>query len=344
MTRLSRLGVSLALNAALVVVLASFGIWAHSLALLADAGHNLADVAAITGTLIAVRWATRPSTPRRSFGYHRGTILAALANASFTVAITTVIAWEALHKLSHPGTVNGGVMALVGAVALVVNVLSVVVLNDRSKDLNMRTATWHMAADALAGLGVVTAGLVISTTAGTQIIDPAISLGIGAMIVVQSWNLMRESVDVLLESTPHDMDLSDLTTTMEAVPGVSEVHDLHVWSLSSEVRALSAHLVLSGRPDLEGAQAVAGTVKCAILKPFSISHATLETECERCVGDDEEPCAVDPTTRTRTRRTRTRTPSATLTNGEQVDGSGLADGGRQTTTRNPGSEIDASAP
>lgn len=297
MTRLSRLSVSLALNATLVAVLAAFGAWTRSLALLADAGHNLADVAALTGTLLTARWAMRPSTPRRSFGYHRGTILAALANATLTVAITTVIAWEALHRLSHPGTVNGGVMALVGGVALVINLLSVLVLNERSKDLNMRTATWHMAADALTGLGVVAAGLVILTVPGTQLIDPAISLGIGAMIFIQSWKLIRESVDILLESTPRDMDLSNLTTIMEAVPGVSEVHDLHVWSLSSEIRALSAHLVLAGHPDLENAQAVADAVKCSILKPFSIGHATLETECERCVRDDEDPCAVETVTR-----------------------------------------------
>ncbi|MHB8289800.1 MAG: cation diffusion facilitator family transporter [Acidimicrobiales bacterium] len=293
MTRSSRLGASLGLNAVLVGLLAGFGLWAHSLALLADAGHNLADVAAITGTWVAVRWAMRPSTQARSFGYHRGTILAALANATLTIAVTAVIAWEAAHRISHPGSVNAVAMVGIGAVALAINLASVLLLNDRSEDLNMRTAAWHMAADAFAGLGVIAAGVVIMTTTGLQVIDPAVSLGIGAVIVIQSWKLVRESVDVLLESTPSDMDLSHLTSAMEAVRGVSEVHDLHVWSLSSEVRALSAHLVLSGHPSLEGAQAVADEVKGAISKPFSISHATLETECERCVDAAEDPCGVD---------------------------------------------------
>lgn len=161
-----------------------------------------------------------------------------------------------------------------------------IVLHDGSADLNMRAALLHMIGDAAASLGVAGAGLVILVTGGFEWLDPAVSLGIALLIAIQAWKLVRQSVDVLLESTPKDLDPEALSRAMSNVDGVDDVHDLHVWSVSSEVRALSAHLVLSGHPTLEEAQIVGERVKRAIGQPFRIAHATLELECEACAQDE----------------------------------------------------------
>ncbi len=285
MNRSRRLKVALALNVVIVVAQVVAGLAAHSLGLLADAGHNLTDVAAVLLALIAVAWAARPPTANRSFGYHRATILAALANAGSILVVTVIIGYEAIRRFSSPESVHGGVVVIVGLIAFAVNAASAVVLRDGSDDLNMRAALVHMVGDAAASLGVVVAGLVILVTGGFEWLDPAVSLGIGLLIGVEAWRLVRHSVDVLLESTPRDLDPDALSRAMSDVDGVDGVHDLHVWSLSSEVRALSAHVVLDGHPTLEEAQVVGEQVKQAIAVPFLIAHATLELECETCAQD-----------------------------------------------------------
>jgi len=161
-------------------------------------------------------------------------------------------------------------------------------------DLNMRSALLHMAGDALASLGVAIAGLVILVTGRYDWLDPAVSIGIAVLIAFEAVRLVRQAADVLLESTPRDLDLGDLSAAIVDVEGVDEVHDLHVWSLSSDVRALSAHLVLSGHPSLEEAQVVGERVKRTIGSPFVIAHATLELECESCNDGDGDPCVMDP--------------------------------------------------
>ena len=285
MTRSRRLKIALALNLVIVVAQVIAGFAAHSLGLLADAGHNLTDVAAVSLALIAVAWAARPPTANRSFGYHRATILAALANAGSILIVMLIIGYEAIRRFSSPEPVQGGVVVIVGLVAFAVNAASAVVLRDGSDDLNMRAALVHMVGDAAASLGVVVAGLVILITGGFEWLDPAVSLGIGLLIGVEGWRLVRRSVDVLLESTPRDLDPEALIRAISDVDGVDGVHDLHVWSLSSEVRALSAHVVLDGHPTLEEAQVVGELVKQAIAATFLIAHATLELECEQCMQD-----------------------------------------------------------
>jgi cobalt-zinc-cadmium efflux system protein len=266
------------------------------LGLLADAGHNLTDVAAVVVSLVAVQWARRAPTAARSYGYHRGTILAALANAAAVLAITGVIAVEGVMRLAHPEPVRGGIVVVVALVAFVVNAAAALVLREHGSDLNMRGALLHMAADALASLGVAAAGLVILVTGGLLWLDPLVSIAIGVLIAVEAVLLLRQAADVLLESTPRDVDLDRLTAAMSTVDGVESVHDLHVWSLSSEVRALSAHLVLAGHPSLEEAQVVGERVKDAVGPPFSIAHSTLELECEPCVDGDCGPCGIDAAT------------------------------------------------
>ena len=293
MSRSRRLVVALWLNVALVAAQVVFGLAAHSLGLLADAGHNLSDVAAVTVSLVAVRWARRAPTAERSYGYHRGTILAALVNAATILAVTGVIVCEGLRRLAHPAPVRGGLVVAVALTAFAINAGSAFVLRDKGSDLNMRSALLHMAGDATASLGVAVAGLVILLTGGLVWLDPAMSMAIGLLIAVEAFQLVRQAAEVLLESTPRDVDLDRLTTAMSDIDGVDTVHDLHVWSLSSEVRALSAHLVLAGHPSLEEAQVVGERVKAAVARPFAIAHSTLELECEPCAEGADRPCGMD---------------------------------------------------
>ena len=261
--------------------------------LLSDAGHDVTDVAGLAVSLVAVRLATRPRSPERSFGYHRGPILAALANSAVISVVTAAIIVGSIMRLLNPRTVHGGVMVLVAAVAFAVNGVAAIVLRERGHDLNMRAAALHMTGDALGSLAVLAAGVVIVADPSVTWVDPAAALIVAAIIIVEAYRLLRASVDVLLESSPPDVDLSVLTSAMTHVPGVAEVHDLHVWSLSTDVRALSAHVVLLGHPTLEEAQVVGERVKAAVGSPFSIAHSTLELECERCDDEAADPCVMD---------------------------------------------------
>jgi cobalt-zinc-cadmium efflux system protein len=292
MTRSRRLLIALGLNVVLVIAQVISGLAAHSLGLLADAGHNLTDVAAVVISLIAVRLVRRAPNAAKSYGYHRSSILAALANAAMILAVTVFIAYEAINRLAHPHAVRGGLVVVVALAAFTLNALAAVVLRESGSDMNMRSALLHMAGDAIASLGVAVAGVVILVTGRFLWLDPIVSLAIGLLISKEAWSLVRQAVDVLLEATPVGLDLTALRVAAEGVEGVAEVHDLHVWSLSSEVRALSAHVMVAGHPTLEEAQAVGVAVKQAIGGPFAIAHATLELECERCVDDDENDCGV----------------------------------------------------
>ncbi len=292
MTRTRRLTYSLALNIVLVAVQIVFGLTAHSVGLLSDAGHNLTDVAALVLSLVAVRFALRPPSAERSYGNHRATILAALANAAAIAAVTVVIVVESVRRLEHPQAVHAGVVVIVAAAAMAANGLAALLLRDGSHDLNMRSAFVHMLGDMLASAAVVIAGVVLLFAPNATWLDPTAGLVVAAIIVFEAVGVFRGSVSILLESTPSDVDLASLTSTMATTDGVAEVHDLHVWSLSSEVRALSAHLVLTGHPTLEEAQVVGERVKRAIAEPFAIAHSTLELECERCV-DEGDPCLME---------------------------------------------------
>jgi len=292
-TRTTRLVLALALNASLVIAEVLFGLTAHSAALLSDAGHNLTDVIALAISLLAVRWALRPRSEMRSFGNHRGTILAALANAAILGVVTVTIMVISVERLVHPAHVHGGVVAVVAAVALAANLLALLTLHDGTRDHNMRANVVHMAADAGSSAAVLAAGLLIFSV-GSRLdrADPIASLVVSVLICVEAARLIAQSADVLLESTPRDVDLGALRAAITGVDAVADVHDLHVWSLSSEIRALSAHLVLSGHPTLEAAQAVGGRVREQVSDDFGIAHTTFALECERC-EDDGDPCDMD---------------------------------------------------
>lgn len=290
-----RLLIALVLNCVIVAGEATAGVLAKSVGLLADAGHNLTDVGGIALALVAVRWARRSPTERRSFGFHRGTVLAAQANAASILVATALITYEAIQRLASPEPVEGVLVIVAASIALAANAASAVLLFERDGDLNMRAALLHMGADAGASVGVVVGGAVIVLTGGFDWVDPAISLVIGGLIAIQAWGLLRSTADVLLESTPTGINAVDVQATMAGVEGVEAVHDLHIWSLSSEVRALSAHVIVDGHPTLEEAQVVGNRVKQAVGTKFRIAHASLDLECEGCV-DDGAWCAMESLT------------------------------------------------
>jgi cobalt-zinc-cadmium efflux system protein len=202
-----------------------------------------------------------------------------------------LIVYESIRRLVHPAPVEGGVVVVAATIALVANGAAALLVRERGDDLNMRAVLVHMAADAAASLGVAVAGGIILVTGRYERLDPAVSLLIGVLIAWQGWRLLKSTADVLLESTPKGLEPADVQASMRAVAGVEDVHDLHIWSLSSDVRALSAHVLLEGHPSVEEAQAVGTNVKAALSGPYCIVHATLEFECEGCV-DDGSWCTI----------------------------------------------------
>ncbi|HEY3925541.1 MAG TPA: cation diffusion facilitator family transporter [Acidothermaceae bacterium] len=291
--RQQRLVIAIVLNIAVVVAQIIWGLLAHSLGLLADAGHNLADVAGLAIAVIALRYSLRSATMARSFGHHRATILAALANGGLLLAVTGFVAVDAVLRLVHPRPVHGGVVALVALGAAALNGLGATLVHERRShpDLNMSAATLHLVSDAAVSLAVAAAGLVIVLSHGTYWLDPAVSLLVCVAIASQAVRLLHRSADVLLESTPKAIDPEAVLAAVREVPTVVDVHDLHVWSLSSELHAMSAHVAVSGHPTLEQAQATGERIKDMVALDFDIAHATIEMECEACPEPD--PCALE---------------------------------------------------
>jgi len=283
---------ALALNGVLVVVLVMGAVASGSLGLLADAGHDLADVGALAISLLAVRLARRPPSARRSFGWHRATILAAETNAVTLLVVSAVVVLEAARRLAHPSSVHGGLVAVLAGGALAVNLLAAASLGRHDHDLNMRGALVHLLGDAAASAAVLVAGLGLVAWPSARWLDPVAAIVVALVIAWHAVKLLRASLEILLESTPEGVVGADLVAAIAAVEGVEQVHDVHVWSLSSEVRALAAHVVLEGHPSLEEAQEVVGRVRGLLAERFAIAHATIEQECEPCGPPDVEPCAI----------------------------------------------------
>lgn len=284
-----RLRIALALNAVVVVAQVVAGLLASSVALVSDAAHNLVDVAAVAVALGAVRLARRSPTGARSFGWLRGGVLAAQANAAAVLVLSGLLLVTSALRLVEPPSVDGPLVLGAAAVAFCVNAGSALALR-HFHDLGARSAVLHLAGDALASFVVAVAGAVITVTGGLHVLDPMASAAVALLILRSGWRLLRRANAVLLEGTPHDVVPADVEATMAAVPGVESVHDLHVWSLDGARHALSVHVVVSGHPTLEEAQAIGTEVKRAVSAPFSIAHATVELECEGCV-DDGRWCA-----------------------------------------------------
>jgi cobalt-zinc-cadmium efflux system protein len=291
--RVQRLAVALAVTLAFVAVELVGGLFANSLALLTDAAHNFADAFALGLSWWALRLSFRPATPNRTYGYHRAGILVALVNAATLIALSLLIAYEALQRLSAPPEVQEQLIVLVGAIGFMVNAGIAWGLHGASRhDVNVRSAFVHMAGDALSTVGVVLAGLGIALF-GWQWLDPLASLLIAALIVWSAWDIVRETIDILLEGTPRGVDIGAMVRDIMYVPGVRGVHDLHVWSISSNLRALSAHVLTDNMTIAEGAQ-VQREINELLSNDYGIGHTALQLEC---VGCDPEVlyCDLVPT-------------------------------------------------
>ena len=279
-----------ALNAGFVVVEVIFGLAAHSVALLADAAHNLGDVLGLLLAWGAVWLGRRLPTRERTYGYGRSSILASLTNAVVLLVTVGAIAVEAVQRLIAgvpAGEVGGKTVMLVAAAGIVVNgVTAWLFARGRKDDLNIRGAFLHMAADAAVSVGVVVAGFVILLT-GWAWLDPLVSLGIAALILISTWGLLRDSVNLALDKVPESVNAEEVRAYLAALPGVTEVHDLHIWGLSTTQTALTAHLVRPG----QGTDDALLRRTCDELRDrFGVGHATFQVE----EGDPAQPFALAP--------------------------------------------------
>jgi cobalt-zinc-cadmium efflux system protein len=268
-----RMAIVLAINVLMLAAGVVGGLVFDSLALLADAGHVLADAGAIALALFAAWMAARPAGPQRTFGFRRGEILAALFNGFTLVAVAVFVFVEAVTRLSHPPSVTGAGVLIVGLASLAGNALATMLLvgGDRA-NVNLEGVLRHTAADALGALGVVVAGLLVITT-GWDRADPIVSILIGALILLGSWRLVREPFNVLMESAPEGIDVQAVGTAMCGVPGVREVHDLHVWTVTSGFPALAAHI--RSEPN-EPPDEVRVRLEAVLHERFGLDHTTLQ--------------------------------------------------------------------
>lgn len=280
----TRLKWALLLTAVYLVAEAVAGFLTNSLALLSDAAHMLTDVAALGISLFAMRIAARPSDARRSYGYHRFEILAAAINASALFVVAAYILYEAYQRFRNPPVVQSGAMLIVAFVGLVVNIASMRILSGGSKgSLNVKGAYLEVWSDMLGSIGVIAAALIIRFTAWSKA-DPLIAVLIGLWVLPRTWTLLSESVNVLLEGVPEGIELREVENSLLGVDGVAEVHDLHVWSITSGRNSLTAHLRLVQDCDAERVMRMATE---AVAHRFNITHTTIQTEQdEPCLSDD----------------------------------------------------------
>jgi len=271
------LTITLAITAGYCLVELVGGVMTNSLALLSDAGHMFADVAAIGLSLFALWLAQLPPTASKTFGYHRVEILAALVNALLLWIIVGLIFAEAYHRLLSPPTVRSVGMIVIAAVGLGVNIVSLLVLRrSQAESLNVRAAFVHVLGDALGSIGAVVAGVAI-LVGGWTVADPLASGAIGLLILYSSWEIIRDAVDILMQSTPRGMRLEEVEDCLLRIEGVRQVHDLHIWSLTSGRYHLSAHLVIGGDGEAHG---IIDTAQRRLHERFGIDHTTVQVDRE----------------------------------------------------------------
>jgi cobalt-zinc-cadmium efflux system protein len=272
------LWLSLGMTGAFVAAEAFFGMRAHSLALLSDAGHNVSDALALGLAAYAVWVARRPATPGKTFGYHRVAILTALANAAALVVIALGILLGAVTEFRHHQAVQGNLMIWVAAFGVLMNTVIAWQLQGESKhSLNARAAYVHMAGDALSSLGVVIAGILIKTT-GWTLADPLVSVLIAGFILYSSWGIIGEATNILMEGTPKGLEVEALAAAIRATPPVCDVHDMHVWTVSDGLHFLSCHIVLPGDCTVSESQSIVAVLNQRLHDEFGIGHATIQTE------------------------------------------------------------------
>ena len=279
------MGGAVALTLAFVLAEAVGGWWGNSLALMSDAGHNLADAAALGFSWYGLWMANKPSHEGMTFGYHRVGVFAALVNAASLVLIALLIGWEGILRIAHPEHASGGLMIALATTGIVVNLAISRWLHHGAKhDLNVRSAYLHMIGDAVSAFGVVAAGVIVATTHAT-LADPVVSLLIATLILYSSYGVLSESAMVLLEGTPAGTDMPALIAAMKDVVGVLDVHDLHVWMVGPGVVACSCHIVVAEQSVREGQQVLRAVVR-DIEERFHITHTTVQVEVEGCDATD----------------------------------------------------------
>ncbi len=285
------LRISLLLTLAYIVLLVVTGIRAHSLALLSEAGHNLSDFLALLLSWVAVFFQSRPPTSTKTYGYQRTGVLAAFINALTLVAVAFLIFYEAGQRLYRPQPVHAGLMIIVAAAGIAVNGIIAVLLFRTRRDVNIRSALVHEIGDTLSTAAVLVGGWGIVLT-GQAWIDPALSFGIGALILWSSFGIIRETLNILLEGTPRGMQLDEIASQLRAIPGVLDVHDLHAWSLGSESHALSCHIQIADIPPSES-EVILRRVNEQLANAFRIFHTTIQFEHAVC--DVAHGCVVPVT-------------------------------------------------
>lgn len=274
------LKISLGVTLAYIVLLVVAGLRAHSLALLSEAGHNLSDFLALLLSLVAVYFQSRPANSSKTYGYQRAGVLAALVNASSLVAVSVFIFYEAFRRLQHPEQVHATLMMWVAAAGVLMNGVIALLLYRSGGDVNVRSALLHEVGDTLSTAAVIVGGWIILAT-GNYWIDSALSIGIGALILWSGSGIVRETLNILLEGTPRGMKLERIESTIRAVEGVNDVHDLHVWSIGSESHALSCHISIADIPP-SMSERILRDVKERLLHGFCIDHTTIQFEHAVC--------------------------------------------------------------
>ena len=271
---------SLVVTLAYIVLLVIAGIRSHSLALLSEAGHNLSDFFALLLSLIAVYLQSRPPSATKTYGYHRAGVLAALANAASLVAVSVLIFYEAFKRLQNPQQVHAEVMIGVAAAGVVMNGVIAVLLYRTGRDVNLRSAFLHEIGDTLSTAAVIAGGWAILATGQTWI-DSALSFGIGALILWSGFGIVRETLNILLEGTPRGIKLERVEAAIREIEGVNDVHDLHVWNLGSETRALSCHISIADIPP-SASERILRDVRGCLHTEFHIDHTTIQFEHAVC--------------------------------------------------------------
>jgi len=286
------LRISLVVTLAYIVLLVVAGLRAHSLALLSEAGHNLSDFVALLMSWGAVYLQGRPPSARKTFGYNRAGVLVAFVNGLSLVLIAFYILYEAFRRLQAPVDVRAGIMIWVAAAGVVMNGAIALLLMRGRRDINLRSALLHEIGDTLSTAAVIAGGIMIALT-GERWIDPALSVGIGVMILWSSIGIIRESLNILLEGTPSGMELQRIEEIISAIPGVNDVHDLHVWSIGSDTHSLSCHVAIADMPASES-EGILRLIREQMGERFHIHHTTIQFELAVCEVADGCVIPISP--------------------------------------------------
>jgi len=265
------------LGALILTVEVIGGFWANSLALLSDAGHMLTDVAALIVAWFAVKISANPPSNAMTYGYHRATILAALFNALTLVAIAIYIGVEAYGRILNPEPVQGVVLFIAAGIGIVLNLYIGLGMRDQADNVNIRSAMLHVFGDAIASAGVIVAGILMYFTKW-YILDPILSVLIAVIVAIGAWRVIKETYIVLMEGTPRDIDFDEVVKSIQDIPGVKNIHDLHIWSLTSNRNAMSGHVVVDGDFSVREAQQILREIESVVAEKYRIGHSTLQIE------------------------------------------------------------------